>query len=211
MARNRLVHQLGSEISDRRVLEVLRRVPRELFVPLSVRHLAYEDIPLPIGEGQTISQPFIVALMSQALKLTGDEKVLELGTGSGYQTAILAELCRWVVSVERFPSLLDGAKRVLDLLGYANITLHLAEETLGWPEEAPYQAITVTAGAPEVPQELLDQLAMGGRLVVPVGNRFDQELLQVTKTEKGAVTRHLGACRFVPLVGKGAWTLNSEH
>lgn len=185
----------------------MRRVPRELFIPVSVRHLAYEDIPLSIGEGQTISQPFMVALMTQALELTGEEKVLEVGTGSGYQTAILGELSHWVISVERFESLMEGARRVLDWLGYTNVTIHSAQETLGWPDEAPYQAIIVTAGAPEVPQDLLDQLEIGGRLVIPVGSRFDQDLLQVIKTEKGITNRQMGSCRFVPLVGKGAWPL----
>jgi len=209
-ARDRLIQQLSGEINDHRVLEVMRRVPRELFVSASLQHLAYEDIPLPIGEGQTISQPFIVALMTQALELTKGEKVLELGTGSGYQTAILAELSRWVVSVERFPSLLEGAKRVLESLGYTNVNLHLAQETLGWPEEAPYQAILVTAGAPVVPQDLLNQLEIGGRLVIPVGSRFEQDLLQITKIEKGFTTHQLGPCRFVPLVGKRAWPLETN-
>ncbi len=183
----------------------MERVPRELFVPLESRGLAYEDIPLPIGLGQTISQPYIVALMTEALELKGPEKVLEVGTGSGYQAAILAELAKWVVTVERYPQLIDSAAKVLKSLGYRNIEIHLAEKTLGWPKGAPYDGIIVTAAAPRVPQELLDQLAEGGRLVIPVGSRYEQDLLKVVRRDGKTRAENLGACRFVPLIGEGAW------
>jgi len=204
-ARAKLIEHLGSEIRDERVLAAMVRIPRERFVPPEEQDLAYEDIPLPIGLGQTISQPFIIALMTEALELTGNEKVLEVGTGSGYQAAILAELARLVITVERLPTLTEGAKKVLDSLGYTNIVAHLAEETLGWQDEAPYDAIMVTAGAPRVPVDLLAQLAIGGRLVIPVGSRYVQELYKVTKRRKKNVVQNLGGCRFVPLIDKNAW------
>ncbi len=204
-SRERLFESLRREISDKRVLLAMERVPRELFVPSESYNLAYEDIPLSIGYGQTISQPFIVAIMTQALSLQGNEKVLEIGTGSGYQTAILAELCRWVVSVERIPELANAAKRLLDRLGYRNIEIHLAGETLGWPDGAPYDAIIVTAAAPRVPDVLLEQLSTKGRMVIPVGSRWEQDLLKVTKKEKKVVIENLGGCRFVPLISKDAW------
>ena len=204
-ARARLMQQLAHEIGDEKVLEVIGRVPRELFVPPSSQHLAYENIPLPIDMGQTISQPLIVGVMTEALNLKGTEKVLEVGTGSGYQAAILADLARWVVSVERHEKLAEGARDVLALLGIKNVEVHLAEETLGWREEAPYDAIIVTAGAPNVPPELLDQLDVGGRLVVPVGSPFEQDLIKVVKHESGLVSTNLGPCRFVPLIGEGGW------
>ena len=204
-ARARLIEHLGSEIKDERVLAAMVRIPRERFVPPEEQDLAYEDIPLPIGLDQTISQPFIVALMTEALELTGSEKVLEVGTGSGYQAAILAELARLVITVERLPALTEGAKRVLDSLGYTNIVVHLAEKTLGWQAEAPYDAIMVTAGAPRVPVDLLAQLAIGGRLVIPIGSRYVQELYKVTKRRKKNIVQNLGGCRFVSLIGEGAW------
>ncbi|TET14649.1 MAG: protein-L-isoaspartate(D-aspartate) O-methyltransferase [Dehalococcoidia bacterium] len=203
--REKLIEHLRQEISDERVLNVMARVPRELFVPSSSRHLAYEDRPLPIGEGQTISQPFIIALMTQALELLGSEKVLELGTGSGYQAAILAEIARQVITVERLPSLANTARRTLKKLGYINVQVHLAERTLGRRAEAPYDAIMVTAAAPRIPQELLDQLAVGGRLVIPVGSRWEQDLLQVTKQKEEFTVKNLTPCRFVPLIGEEAW------
>ena len=203
--REKLIEHLREEISDERVLNVMARVPRELFVPSSSRHLAYEDRPLPIGEGQTISQPFIIALMTQALELLGNEKVLELGTGSGYQAAILADMAREVITVERLPSLANTARRTLNKLGYINVQVHLAERTLGWRAEAPYDAIMVTAAAPRIPQELLDQLTVGGRLVIPVGSRWEQDLLQVTKQKEGFTVKNLTPCRFVPLIGEEAW------
>jgi protein-L-isoaspartate(D-aspartate) O-methyltransferase len=204
--REKLLEHLRREISDERVLNVMARVPRERFVPSSSRHLAYEDRPLPIGEGQTISQPFIVALMTQALELVGIEKVLELGTGSGYQAAILAELAREVITVERLQRLANSARRTLEKLGYTNVKVYVAGRTLGWPEEAPYDAIMVTAAAPRIPQELLDQLAVGGRLVIPVGSRWEQDLLQVIKQRKGMTVNNLTPCRFVPLIGEEAWS-----
>ena len=204
-ARARLIEHLGSEIRDEQVLAVMARIPRERFVPPGEQDLAYEDIPLPIGLDQTISQPFIVALMTEALELTGSEKVLEVGTGSGYQAAILAELARLVITVERLPALTEGAKRVLDSLDYTNIVVHLTEKTLGWQAEAPYDAIMVTAGAPRVPVDLLAQLAIGGRLVIPIGSRYLQELSKVTKRRKKNIVQNLGGCRFVPLIDKNAW------
>lgn len=204
-ARSRLIQQLAYEIRDRRVLEAMGRIPRELFVPAASQHLAYENIPLPIEKGQTISQPYIVALMTEALDLTGSEKVLEVGTGSGYQTAILCELARWVVSVERHPELTDKASKRLEMLRYDNVEIHLAEKTLGWEKEAPYDGIIVTAGAPNVPQELLDQLAVNGRLVIPVGTPFDQDLIKAVRHPDRVVKTNLGACRFVPLIGESAW------
>ena len=203
--RARLIKHLSREIKDRRVLEVMARIPRERFVPEENRHLAYEDIPLPIGLEQTISQPFIIALMTEALKLTGTERVLEIGTGSGYQAAILAGLARQVVTVERLPKLADTARKVLDSLGCSDIEIHLSEETLGWPERAPYEAILVTAGAPRVPSELVAQLAIGGRMVIPVGSRYLQELVKITRQKKKNRLENLGGCRFVSLVGRGAW------
>jgi protein-L-isoaspartate(D-aspartate) O-methyltransferase len=178
-ARTRLLESLRHEIRDRRVLSAIARVPREFFVSPDYYYAAYEDMPLSIGFGQTISQPFIVALMTQALRLKGNEKVLELGTGSGYQTAILAELAKRIVSIERIDKLSESAKTVLDKLGCSNVEIHSAVETLGWPEEAPYDAIIVTAGAPHIPDILLEQLALGGRMVIPVGSRWEQDLLKV--------------------------------
>ena len=204
-ARSSLIEHLRREISDEQVLSVMERVPRHLFVPDNNLSLAYKDMPLPIGEGQTISQPFIVALMTQALELTGSEKVLEIGTGCGYQAAILAELAQQVISVERYPKLAEQARITLDQLGYTNIEIHLAQKTLGWPEEAPYDAIMVTAGAPQVPQELINQLAEKGRMVIPVGSHYEQELVKLVKKKGQINTTHLCACRFVPLIGEGAW------
>lgn len=204
-ARLRLLTSLRTSITDEKVLRAMERVPRERFVPPEHRDMAYEDIPLPIGAGQTISQPFIVALMTEALGLTGTEKLLEIGTGSGYQAAILGCLAGKVVTVERFPDLAENAAEKLRELGLLNVDVHVAREGLGWTEEAPYDAIIVTAAAPRVPQSLLDQLKDGGRLVIPVGTRWDQELLVVTK-RKDCITRtSLGGCRFVPLIGSEAW------
>jgi len=203
--RARLIEHLSTEIRDQRVLEAMSRVPRERFVLPENQHLAYDDSPLPIGLDQTISQPFIIALMTEALELTGSEKVLEVGTGSGYQTAILAELARLVITTERLPALAERAKGVLDSLGYTNIEVHLAEEILGWQSEAPYNAIMVTAGAPRVPANLLAQLAMGGRLVIPIGSRYVQELYKITRCKKKNIVENLGSCRFVPLISRDAW------
>ena len=203
--RARLIEHLSTEIRDERVLAAMARVPRDRFVPPHSQYSAYEDRPLPIGFDQTISQPFIIALMTEALELTGNEKVLEVGTGSGYQAAILAELARLVITTERLPALAESARKVLDSLGYTNIEVHLAEETLGWQRGAPYDAIMVTAGAPRVPVDLLAQLAINGRLVIPVGSRYVQELYKITKRRKKNLVQDLGGCRFVSLIGKDAW------
>ncbi len=204
-ARARLIEHLRTEIKDERVLAAMARIPRELFVPPGERDLAYEDRPLPIGLEQTISQPFIIALMTQSLELTGNEKVLEIGTGSGYQAAILAELARLVITVERLPALAEAAKKVLNSLSYTNIIVHLAKETLGWPDDAPYDAIIATAAAPRVPPDLLAQLAIGGRMVIPAGSLYAQELYKITRQRKRNIVQDLGGCRFVALIGKGAW------
>jgi protein-L-isoaspartate(D-aspartate) O-methyltransferase len=204
-ARENLLRYLALEIADRRVVEAVGRVPREAFVPPGLHHAAYDDRPLSIGFGQTISQPFIVALMVQALELKGGEKVLELGTGSGYEAAILAELARKVITVECIPDLAESARQVLGRLGYSNIEIHVAGKTLGWRDGAPYDAVIVSAGAPAVPEPLLEQLAWNGRLVIPVGSRWQQDLLKVTKLRKGNRVESLGGCYFVPLIGEGAW------
>jgi protein-L-isoaspartate(D-aspartate) O-methyltransferase len=208
VAREEMVREQleAREVRDPRVLDAMRRVPRHLFVPDIPPELAYADHPQPIGEEQTISQPLMVALMTEALDLWGDEKVLEIGTGSGYQTAILAELCASVVSIERHASLADRARCVLESLGYRNISVYAADGTLGWPDEAPFPRILVTAGAPRVPRSLLDQLDAGGLLVAPIGDRFTQELVAVHK-DAGGVLRSVnhGACTFVPLVGREGW------
>jgi protein-L-isoaspartate(D-aspartate) O-methyltransferase len=204
-ARAGLMAHLSTEIRDKRVLAAMSRIPREKFVPQESRHLSYEDGPLPIGWEQTISQPYIIALMTEALELNGNEKVLELGTGSGYQTAILAELARTVISVERVPALAESARKVLDSLGYTNIEIHIAEETLGWQKGAPYDAIMVTAGAPDIPDDLVSQMAIGGRMVIPAGSRYIQELYKVTKQKDRNQVQKLGGCRFVALIGKDAW------
>ena len=204
-ARASLIEHLSTEIKGERVLATMAQIPRERFVPLEEQHLAYEDRPLPIGFDQTISQPFIIALMTEALELTGNEKVLEVGTGSGYQAAILAGLARLVITTERLPALVEAAKKTLDSLGYTNVEVHLAEETLGWQAEAPYDAIIVTAAAPRVPADLLAQLAIGGRLVIPVGSRYVQELYKITRRRRKNIAQNLGGCRFVSLIGKDAW------
>jgi protein-L-isoaspartate(D-aspartate) O-methyltransferase len=204
-ARAELIRQLGAEIKNKRVLEAMGAIPRELFVPPESHQLAYADKPLPIGYGQTISQPFIIALMTEALELTGREKVLEIGTGSGYQAAILAQLAKRVITTERVKPLANRAKKLLAELGYKNIEVHLAEETLGWRREAPYDAIMATAAAPKVPPELIAQLAIGGRLVIPVGSRYVQELYKITRGRKKNKIDDLGGCRFVSLIGRGAW------
>ena len=199
-----LLEELAREVSDRRVLDAISRVPRERFVPRGLRQHAYENRPLPIGHGQTISQPLIVALMTQALELHGHERVLEVGTGSGYQAALLSHLAAEVVSVERVPELAHSAEGAL--AGCSNVEVHVAGDTLGWPQDAPYDAIIVTAAAPRVPHELQDQLAMPGRMVIPVGSRDLQELVRSVKGPEGSALANLGPCRFVPLLGAGAWS-----
>jgi protein-L-isoaspartate(D-aspartate) O-methyltransferase len=192
-------------ISDRRVLEAMRRVPRHIFVPEAQRSRAYEDMPLPVGEGQTISQPYIVAWMTELLRLEGEESVLEIGTGTGYQSALLGLLARKVYSVERIAALADSARERLASLGLENIEVVVGDGSRGLPEHAPYQDIIVTAGSPQVPQALVEQLADGGRLVIPVGTASMQMLTLVEKRGSEVVTRELGNCVFVPLVGKYGW------
>jgi protein-L-isoaspartate(D-aspartate) O-methyltransferase len=206
-ARAELITLLSRQIRDKRVLNAMAALPRELFVPENIRGHAYDDTPLPIGNEQTISQPYIVAYMTENLELKGTEKVLEIGTGSGYQTAVLGALAAKVISTERIPSLMKSAQILLKKLGYKNIEIHRAGEKLGWEPGMPYNAIIVTAGAPDVPQELVKQLAVGGRMVIPIGPRMTQELVKITKDENGIHTQKLGGCTFVPLIGKDAWQI----
>jgi protein-L-isoaspartate(D-aspartate) O-methyltransferase len=192
-------------ISDARVLQAMGRVPRHLFVEEALRDRAYGDHPLPIGEQQTISQPYIVALMTSLLRLSGQEKVLEIGTGSGYQTAILALLARRVCSVERVPSLATRARALLESQGVTNVWVRVGDGTLGWPDEAPFDRILVTAGAPAVPAPLFDQLIEGGRMVMPVGETSNQTLTLVEKIDGAMRTSAHGDCTFVKFVGRYAW------
>ncbi len=192
-------------VRDQRVLDAMGEVPRHLFVDRSLRDEAYDDNPLPIGEGQTISQPYMVAIMTELLALAGNETVLEIGTGSGYQAAVLSRLCRWVYTIERFASLSDMARENAKLCGYENITFLVGDGTEGWPEAAPYDGIIVTAGAPGVPENFVEQLRIGGRLVIPVGDRFSQTLKRVIRTETGTKIENHTGCRFVDLVGKFGW------
>lgn len=193
-------------IADPRVLAAMGEVPRHLFVDDAMRARAYGDHPLPIAAGQTISQPYIVALMTEALRLQGSEKVLEIGTGSGYQAAILSRLCEKVYTVERVNTLLAGARKIFDSLRYFNIVAKLDDGTLGWPEFGPYDAVIVTAGGPEIPQPLIDQLADPGRLVIPVGDQDTQNLQLVTKSAGHTVIEHLASVRFVDLIGEHGWS-----
>jgi len=206
-ARNRMVeNQLISRgIKDPRVLDAMRKVPRHRFVEEALVSQAYNDHPLPIGEKQTISQPYMVALMTEALELQGGERVLEIGTGSGYQTAILAELAEKIYSIERIRTLSVKAQRILDDLGYFNVVLKVGDGTMGLKEEEPFDGIMVTAGSPDVPQPLVDQLAMGGRLVVPVGDRYTQSLIKIVRAKEGITKTDLGGCRFVNLLGTHGW------
>lgn len=192
-------------ITALRVLDALRAVPRHLFVPEEHRSAAYADQPLPIGEGQTISQPFMVAAMTAALELSGTERVLEIGTGSGYQAAVLSLLAREVYTVERSEALAAAAEQRLAELGYSNVCVHVGDGTLGWPDAAPYDAIVVTAAAPHVPEPLVEQLVEGGRLAIPVGEAQQQELLLVRRTGEKTSSQVLHYCRFVPLVGRHGW------
>ncbi len=205
--RERMVaEQLVSRgIKDDRLLAAMREVPRHCFVDDALRSRAYGDFPLPIAAGQTISQPYIVACMTEALALKGHEKVLEIGTGSGYQAAVLSKLCSQVYTIERMNVLLAGARRVFDELKYFNIISKLDDGTMGWLENGPYDAIIVTAGGPRVPQPLIEQLADNGRLVMPVGDQSAQDLQLVEKVEGETMTRHLVKVRFVDLVGEHGW------
>jgi protein-L-isoaspartate(D-aspartate) O-methyltransferase len=186
-------------VADARVLEAMRQVPRHLFVPEDVRNYAYADEPLPIGEGQTISQPYIVGYMTEALGLKGGEKVLEVGTGSGYQTAILAEIVREVYTIEVVGSLARRAEEILRRLGYENVRFKVGDGTFGWPENAPFDAIMVTAAPPSVPKRLQEQLALSGRMIIPVGEGF-QELVLVSRRKKDFKRKRLLPVRFVPLI-----------
>jgi protein-L-isoaspartate(D-aspartate) O-methyltransferase len=192
-------------ITDERVVAAMRRVPRHLFVDEALRDRAYGDHPLPIGEQQTISQPYIVALMTSLLELRGSEKVLEVGTGSGYQTAVLAELARRVCSIERLPGLATRARAVLERLGYTNVWIRIGSGTLGWPDEAPFDRILVAAAGPDVPPPLFEQLAEGGRMVLPLGDAAAQTLTLVENVGGEQRRRSCGECAFVKLVGKYAW------
>jgi protein-L-isoaspartate(D-aspartate) O-methyltransferase len=207
LARERMVKSqlIPRGIADENVLRAMGKVQRHLFVEEALVGEAYNDHPLPIGHKQTISQPYIVALMTEALELTGKEKVLEIGTGSGYQTAILAELSDRVYTIERIAPLLERSKRLLQSLGYRNIYFKAYDGTLGWEDFSPFDAIVVTAGAPNVPDPLRKQLADGGRMIIPIGNRYSQDLIKVTRTKDRFVEKNLGGCRFVDLIGEHGW------
>ena len=197
---------LSRNIKDRRLIDAMLKVPRHIFVEEAMAAQAYNDKPLPIGEKQTISQPYIVAFMTELLELTGKEKVLEIGTGSGYQAAILASLADRVYTIERIRPLISRARKALDSLGFFNVNIKIADGSIGWKEEAPFDAIMVTAGSPGIPDELVDQLATGGKLVIPVGDKFDQTLVRITKREDCSVFREdFIDCRFVKLIGKFGW------
>lgn len=208
VARKRMVETqiVARGIHDRRVIEAMLKIPRHLFVEEAMAAQAYNDNPLPIGEKQTISQPYMVALMTELLELKGKEKVLEIGTGSGYQAAVLAVLAERVCTMERIRPLAMRARKVLDGLGLLNVNIRVADGTCGWEEEAPFDAILVTAGAPEIPNTLVSQLAVGGRLVLPVGDQFSQTLVRIARQRDGSCTIEDSiGCRFVKLVGKHGW------
>jgi len=210
--RERMVsNQLVSRgITDVRVLEAMRRVPRHLFVSRALRDQAYGDFPLPIGDQQTISQPYIVAEMTQALQIDKDDRVLEIGTGSGYQAAIIAQIASRVYTIERKHALFLKARALFDKLGYYNIVTRYSDGTTGWMDEGPFDAIIVTAGAPGVPPALVEQLVPGGCMVVPVGTEASQQLIKLVKDKNGRVrTMDLGGCRFVKLIGEQGWPNNS--
>jgi protein-L-isoaspartate(D-aspartate) O-methyltransferase len=202
MIKNQLIPR---GITDKRVLQAMAKVHRHVFIEEAIAGEAYSDHPLPIGQKQTISQPYIVALMTQILKLNGTEKVLEIGTGSGYQTAILAELAEKVYTIERIRPLMEKARYLLNSMDYTNILFKYFDGTLGWQQYAPFDAIIVTAGAPQIPENLIDQLAEGGRMVVPVGGKTNQELLEIIKTKNSYRTVKHGGCRFVDLIGAHGW------
>lgn len=193
-------------ITDIQVLEAMRKTPRELFVSEALRDQAYGDFPLPIGEQQTISQPYIVAEMTQALELKSSDRVLEIGTGSGYQAAILSVIAYRVYTIERIYSLYVKTRRLFDTLRYHNIVTKYSDGTAGWADESPFDAIVVTAGAPQIPEMLVNQLVVGGRMVLPVGSQHSQELIKLIKTDAGIQKTYLGGCRFVKLVGEHGWS-----
>ncbi len=196
----------GRGVSDEKVLAAFSKVPRERFVPEDYQQNAYDDYPIPIGNNQTISQPYMVALMTECLALKGEERILEIGTGSGYQMAILAEIAGEVYSVERIEELAKYAETVLSSIGYENCRIKVGDGTLGWEENSPYDGIIVTAGAPNVPKSLIEQLKDGGRLVIPVGGGFSQVLTVVEKKGKSITSRDICGCVFVPLIGKEGWS-----
>lgn len=214
IARRKMVQEqiVARGVSDRLVIDAMLKVPRHIFVQEAFAAQAYSDTPLPIGDKQTISQPYMVALMTELLGLGGKEKVLEIGTGSGYQAAILATIADRVCTVERIRPLALRARKCLDSLGLFNVMLRINDgegSPVGWEDEAPYDAIVVTAGAPDVPDLLLDQLAVGGRLVIPVGNEIEQQLIKIVKHSDGSLeTIPSVGCRFVPLIGKQGWQVN---
>ena len=205
--RSRMVDEqiAGRGVKDERVLAVMRKIPRHEFLPEGIRGMAYNDSALPIGEGQTMSQPYMVALMTEFLGLKGTERVLEIGTGSGYQAAVLAELCQKVYSVERIKTVADKARATLDRLGYKSVAIKVYDGTYGWKEMAPFDAIIVTAGSPDIPAPLVEQLKEGGRMVIPVGDRYGQQLITVVKTSEGTITERSIPCVFVPLIGNHGW------
>lgn len=211
IARRRMVETqiVARGILDRRVIEAMLKVPRHIFVEEAMSAQAYSDSPLPIGEKQTISQPYMVALMTELLQLTGTEKVLEIGTGSGYQAAILATIADRVYTIERLRPLALRARKALDSVRLLNVNLKIGDGTDGWEDEAPFDAILVTAGAPDIPEVLISQLNAGGRLVIPIGDKSDQTLVRITRREDGSIYRETSvACRFVKLIGKFGWALD---
>lgn len=211
ISRKRMVDAqiIARGVKDQRVIDAMLKAPRHFFVQEAMAAQAYNDTSLPIGEKQTISQPYIVALMTEMLELQGSERVLEIGTGSGYQAAVLSYLVKRVYTVERIPQLASRARKLFDKLGLTNIAMKIDDGTLGWSSEAPFEAIIVTAGAPLVPEELAIQLATGGRMVIPVGDRINQELVKLVKQEDGSLVSESSVkCRFVSLIGKSGWQEN---
>ena len=192
-------------VTDLSVIKAMRKIPRHLFVSEALVETAYGDHPLPIGEGQTISQPYIIAEMTQALELKGNERILEIGTGSGYQAAVLAAIVDRVYTIERNNTLFLNTKKLFDKLKYHNIVTKYSDGTLGWDQESPFDAIIVTAGGQKIPEPLIKQLSLGGKLIMPVGGNFSQELIIIEKTNTGIITKNLGGCRFVKLIGRHGW------
>ena len=205
IARRRVVEQqiIARGIVDQRVIEAMLKIPRHLFVEAGLQSHAYSDVSLPIGEKQTISQPYMVAAMTAALELKGHERILEIGTGSGYQTAILSQLVKRVYSIERIAVLVGRARKILDYLQLSNINIKIGDGTVGWKDQAPFDGVLVAAGSPDIPTKYLEQLEMGGKLVLPVGDRDQQILMRITHQEDGSFKREqLMGCRFVPLIGE---------